>query len=99
VRLGVEAALPEISAWQRRGSRPHVTRIWRPWRDAGELGAQLGSSGFDPVGVGTLSMSLGERVERVSGIEIGEQVGDRLSRLGPLLGSEGEALNDKMTRV
>ena len=59
----------------------------------------MGSSGFDPVSVGTLLMSLGEQVERVSGVEIGEQVDDRLSRLGPLLGSEGDALNDKMTRV
>jgi hypothetical protein len=27
-------------------------------------------------------MSLGEQVEQVAGIEIGEQVGDKLSRLG-----------------
>jgi hypothetical protein len=44
-------------------------------------------------------MSLGEQVEQVAVIEIGEQVGDKLSRLGALLGSEGDSLTDKMTRV
>jgi hypothetical protein len=44
-------------------------------------------------------MSLGEQVEGVAGVEIGEQVGDRLARLGALLGSEGDALTDEMTRV
>jgi hypothetical protein len=59
----------------------------------------LGSSGFDPVSVGALLMSLGEQVEQVAVIEIGEQVGDKLSRLGALLGPEGDSLTDKMTRV
>ena len=65
----------------------------------GELRAQLDSSGLDPVSVGALLMSLGEQVEQVAGIEIGEQVGDKLSRLGALLGSEGDSLTYKMTRV
>jgi hypothetical protein len=54
---------------------------------------------LDPVSVGALLMSLGEQVELVAGIEIGEQVGDKLSRLGALLGSEGDSLTYKMTRV
>jgi hypothetical protein len=44
-------------------------------------------------------MSLGDQVEKVAGVEIGEQVGDKLSRLGALLGSEGDALTDELTRV
>jgi hypothetical protein len=44
-------------------------------------------------------MSLGDQVERVAGAEIGEEVGGRLSRLGALLGLEGDALTDTMTRV
>ena len=99
VRLGVGAALPEISAWQERlaaSGDPDLEAV------AGTLGAlkdQLGSSGFDPVSVGALLMSLGEQVERVAGVDIGRQVGDKLSRLGALLGSEGDALTDEMTRV
>ena len=99
VRLGVEAALPEISAWQERLAASGDPDLEAVAGTLGELKEQLGSSGFDPVSVGALLMSLGEQVEKVAGVEIREQVGDRLSRLGPLLGSEGEVLNDKMTRV
>ena len=44
-------------------------------------------------------MTLGQRVEGVAGAEIGERVGEKLSRLGAVLGSEGDSLTDKMTRV
>ncbi len=78
VRLGVGAALPEISAWQER----------------------LAASGDpDLEAVAKTLGELGEQVERVAGVVIGEQVGGKLSRLGALLGSEGDALTDKMTRV
>ena len=99
VRLGAEAALPEIMAWQERLAASGDPDLEAVAGTLGELGAQLGSSGFDPVSVGTLLMSLGEQVEGVAGVEIGEQVGDRLARLGALLGSEGDALTDEMTRV
>jgi hypothetical protein len=78
VRLGGEAGLPEISAWQER----------------------LAASGDpDLEAVAKTLGELGEQVERVAGVVIGEQVGGKLSRLGALLGSEGDALTDKMTRV
>jgi hypothetical protein len=99
VRLGVEAALPEISAWQERLAVSGDPDLEAVAGTLGELGAQLGSSGFDPVSVGALLMSLGDQVEKVAGVEIGEQVGDKLSRLGALLGSEGDALTDELTRV
>ena len=99
VRLGVEAALPEISAWQERLAASGDPDLQAVAGTLGELKEQLDSSGFDPVSVGALLMSLGEQVERVAGVEIGGQVGDKLSRLGALLGSEGDALTDKMTRV
>jgi hypothetical protein len=99
VRLGVEAGLPEISAWQERLAASGDPDLEAVAETLGELGEQLASSGFDPVSVGALLMSLGEQVERVAGVEIGEQVGGKLSRLGALLGSEGDALTDKMTRV
>ena len=66
VGLGVEAALPEISAWEER----------------------LSSSG-DP-GLEAVAATLGE---------VGAKVGEKLARLGALLGSEGDSLTDKMTRV
>ncbi|HEV2745493.1 MAG TPA: hypothetical protein VGV91_20235 [Rubrobacter sp.] len=75
VGLGVEAALPEISAWEER----------------------LAASG-DP-GLETVAATLGQQVEGVAGAEIGAEVDEKLARLGALLGSEGDALTDKMTRV
>ncbi len=99
VRLGAEAALPEISAWQERLAASGDPDLEAVAGTLEELGAQLGSSGFDPVSVGTLLMSLGDQVEKVAGVEIGAQVGDKLSRLGALLGSEGDALTDELTRV
>ena len=99
LRLGVEAALPEISAWQERlagSGDPNLEAV--AWT-LGELGAQLAPPGIDPVSVGALLMSLGDQVEQVAGAEIGEEVGGKLSRLGVLLGSEGDALTGEMTRV
>ena len=99
VGLGVEAALPEISAWEERLAASGDPGLEAVAATLGELGAQLDSSGLDPVSVGALLMTLGQQVEGVAGAEAGAQVGDRLARLGALLGSEGDALTDKMTRV
>jgi hypothetical protein len=99
VRLGVGAALPEISAWQERLAASGDPDLEAVAGTLGELKEQLGSAGFDPISVGALLMSLGDQVEKVAGIEIGGQVGDKLSRLGALLGSEGDALTDELTRV
>lgn len=99
LRLGMEAALPEISAWEERLAASGDPDLEAVAGTLGELRAQLDPSGFDPVSVGALLMSLGEQVERVAGAEIGERVGDKLSQLGALLGKEGDALTDRMTRV
>jgi hypothetical protein len=99
LRLGVEAALPEISAWQERLAGSGDPNLEAVAATLGELEAQLAPPGIDPVSVGALLMSLGDQVERVAGAEIGAEVGGKLSRLGALLGSEGDALTDKMTRV
>ena len=98
-RLGVGAALPEISAWQERLAASGDPDLEAVAGTLEELKAQLDPSGLDPLSVGALLMSLGEQVEKVAGVEIGGQVGDKLSRLGALLGSEGDALTDKMTKV
>ncbi len=99
VRLGVGAALPEISAWEERLGASGDPELETVAATLGELRAQLDSPGLDPVSVGTLLMTLGQQLEGVAGAEIGEGVGEKLSRLGALLGSEGDSLTDKMTRV
>lgn len=99
LRLGVEAALPEISAWEEKLAASGDPDLKAVAGTLGELKAQLDPSGFDPASVGALLMSLGEQVERVAGAEIGEQVGSKLSRLGALLGREGDSLTDRITRV
>jgi len=99
LRLGVEAALPEISAWQERLAGSGDPSLEAVAGTLGELKAQLDAAGLDPVSVGALLMSLGDQVRQVAGAEIGEQVGGKLSRLGALLGSEGDALTDTTTRV
>ena len=99
VGLGVEAALPEISAWEERLAASGDPDLAVVAATLGELRAQLGSPGVAPVSVGSLLMTLGQQVEGVAGAEIGERVGEKLSRLGALLGSEGDSLTDKMTRV
>ena len=97
--LGVEAARPEISAWEEKLAASGDRDLNAVAKTLGELRAQLDPPGFDPVTVGSLLMTLGQQVEGVAGAEVGAQVGDRLARLGALLGSEGDALTDKMTRV
>jgi len=99
LRLGVEAALPEISAWKERLAASGDADLEDVAGTLGELEAQLDPSGLDPVSVGALLLSLGEQVREVAGAEIGAQVGERLSRLGTLLGSEGRALTDETTKV
>ena len=92
VRLGVAAALPEISAWQERLAASGDPGLTTVSETLGQLKTQLSLDGFDPVSVGALLMSLGSQVERVAGAEVAEQVGDKLSRLGALLGREGNEL-------
>jgi len=95
----LEAALPEISAWEEKLAASGDPGLEAVAETLGELKAQLDPSGFDPVSVGALLMSLGDQVERVAGAEIGEKVGGKLSRLGTLLGSEGDSLTDRAARV
>jgi len=99
VRLGVQAALPEISAWEERLAASGDPGLETVAGTLGELRAQLDSPGWDPVSVGALLMTLGQQVEGVAGVDIGERVGEKLSRLGALLSSEGDSLTDKMTRA
>jgi hypothetical protein len=99
VGLGVEAALPEISAWQEGLAASGGPDLEAVAATLGELRAQLGSPGLDPISVRTLLMTLGQQVEGVAGAEIGERVSEKLSRLGAMLGSEGDSLTDKMTRA
>ena len=99
VRLGVAAALPEIAAWRERLAASGDPDLVAVAGTLEELRRQLDSPGLDPVSVGALLMSLGDQVEGVAGAEIGAQVGGKLSRLGALLGSEGDSLTDRMTRV
>ncbi len=87
LRLGVESALPEISAWEERLAASRDPDLKAVAGTLGELKAQLDPSGLDPVSVGALLMSLGE------------QVGGKLSQLGALLGREGNAQTDRMTRA
>ena len=99
VGLGVEAALPEISAWEERLASSGDPSLETVAATLGELRAQLDSPRLDPVSVGSLLMTLGQQVEGVAGAEVGAEVGEKLARLGALLGSEGDSLTDKMTRV
>ena len=97
--LGIAAALPEISAWEERLAASDDPDLTAVARTLGELRVQLNSDAFDPVSVGTLLMSLGDQVEQVAGAGIGEQVAGKLSRLGALLGEEGDSLTDGMTKI
>ena len=99
LRLGMEAALSEISAWEERLAASGDPDLKAVAGTLGELKAQLDPSGLDPVSVGALLISLGDQVERVADAEIGKRVGDKLSQLGALLGEEGAALTDRTTRV
>ena len=52
LRLGVEAALPEISAWEEKLAASGDPDLKAVAGTLGELKAQLDPSGFDPVSVG-----------------------------------------------
>lgn len=99
VRLGVEAALPEISAWKERLAASGDPTLAAVAGTLDELEAQLDPSGFDPASVGALLTSLGEQVRGVAGAEVGREVEEKLARLGALLGSEGRTLTDRTTRA
>lgn len=99
VRLGIEAALPEISAWEERLAASGDPGLEAVAKTLSELGVQLDPDGFDPVTIGALLMSLGDQVEQVAGAGIGESVRDRLSQLGRLLGEEGTSITDRLTKV
>jgi len=99
VRLGVAAALPEISAWQERLAASGDPGLAAVAETLEELQNQLAPSGFDPVSVGALLMSLGDQVEQVAGAGVAEQIGGKLSLLGALLDKEGDSLTDRMTKV
>ena len=98
VRLGIEAALPEISAWEERLAASDDPDLNAVARTLGELKAQLSPPGLDPVTVGSILMSLGDQVERAAGAEVGAQVKDRLESLGAILGREGDEMTDKATK-
>ena len=98
VRLGIEAALPEISAWQEKLSVVDDEDLNAVARTLGDLKVQLDPSGFDPVTIGALLMSLGDQVERAAGAEVGAPIKEKLSLLGGILGREGDAMTDQATR-
>lgn len=99
VRLGIEAAGPEISAWEERLAASGDPGLEAVAKTLSELKVQLDPDGFDPVTIGALLMSLGDQVQRFAGTEVGEQVRGRLSQLGKLLGDEGDSLTDGLTKV
>ena len=99
LRLGVAAALPEISAWQERLSAADDAGLNAVAGTLGELKGQLDPAGFDPVTIGALMMSLGDQVEQVAGSEVGSQVREKLSQLGALLGREGSEMADRLTKI
>ena len=99
VRLGIEAALPEISAWEERLAASDDPDLNAVARTLGELRAQLAPPGLDPVTVGSILMSLGEQVEQVAGAEAGAPVKKKLLQIGAILGREGDEMTDKATKV
>ena len=99
VRLGIAAAVPEISGWEQRLAASGDPGLEAVARTLSELKTQLDPNGLDPVTIGSLLMSVGEQVEQVAGADVGRQVADRLSRLARLLGDEGDSLTDSLTKV
>lgn len=95
VRLGIGAALPEISAWEERLAAADDPDLNAVARTLGQLKAQLDPPGIDPVTIGALLMSLGDQVERAAGAEAATPVRDKLSRLGAILGREGAGIADE----
>ncbi len=99
VRLGIEAAVPEISSWEERLAASGDPGLEAVAGTLTELKRQLDPDGFDPVTIGALLMSLGDQVEQVAGAGVAEPVRDRLSELGKLLGEEGTSLTDRLTKI
>ena len=99
VRLGIAAAVPEISGWEQRLAASGDPGLEAVAKTLSELKTQLDPNGLDPVTIGSLLMSVGEQVEQVADADVGRQVADRLSRLGKLLGDEGDSLTDSLTKV
>jgi hypothetical protein len=93
-RLGAEAALPVVAGWRERLTASGSPEFAPLVETLDDLGRQLSAGIFDPVTVGSLLMTLGEQVRAVAGEEVGAQVTGNLSRLGALLGSEGDSLSD-----
>jgi hypothetical protein len=93
-RLGAEAALPVVAGWRERLAASGSPELAPLVETLDDLGHQLSAGIFDPVTVGALLMTLGEQVRAVAGEEVGAQVTENLSRLGALLGSEGDSLYD-----
>ena len=99
VRLGIEAALPEISTWEEKLAASGDPGLEAVAKTLSKLRVQLAPGGFDPVTIGALLMSLGDQVEQFAGTGAAEQVRGRLFQLGKLLGDEGNAITDKLTKV
>lgn len=98
VQLGIAAAVPEISAWEEKLAASGDPGLEAVAGTLSKLKTQLDPSGFDPVTIGALLMSLGDQVEQVAG-GAAEPVRGKLSQLGKLLGDEGDFLTDTLTRV
>lgn len=99
LRLGIAAAVPEISAWEERLASSGDAGLQAVADTLSKLRVQLDPDGLDPVTIGAMLMSLGDQVEQVAGDEMAGQVKDQLSRLGRLLGEEGDSLTDKLTKI
>lgn len=99
VRLGIAAAVPEISAWEEKLAASGDPGLEAVAGTLSKLKTQLDPSGFDPVTIGALLMSLGDQVEQVAGADAAEPVRGKVSQLGKLLGEEGDSLTDALIRV
>jgi hypothetical protein len=98
VRLGIEAALPEISAWQERLAASDDPDLNAIARTLGELKAQLAPPGIDPVTIGAILMSLGDQVEQAAGNGVAVPIKEKLSLLGKVLGREGNEITEEASR-
>lgn len=99
VRLGIAAAVPEISAWEERLAASDEPGLRAIAENLSELRRQLEPGGFDPVTAGALLTSLGDQVEQVAGDEVAGPVRAELSQLGKLLGEEGASITDGLTKT
>ncbi|MGH3144334.1 MAG: hypothetical protein ACRDTR_00870 [Rubrobacter sp.] len=94
-RVGVAAALAEISGWEGRIAASGDPELESVADTLAELRVQLEGNAFDPVTVGALMLSLGGQVERVAGSGVGASVAGRLSNLAALLGERGDSISNK----